>query len=225
MPDEQYPETVIPGAWETIGIHNDSWGYSKHDKNWKSAEELVYNLLKVVSKGGNFLLNVGPTGEGIMPLETTRIFDEVGEWMAINGEAVYNAGPTPLKKNVPWGFVTSKTEKLYLHVFDRPKNGKLVVPGVSFNLKKVRVLENGERLDATFVGNDLIIDLPANATNKIATVIEVDYEGAVEADNIPMVFQQHDNVLIAASATLEGGASMQTSVGWICLASGSMPNM
>ncbi|MCK7491067.1 MAG: alpha-L-fucosidase [Comamonadaceae bacterium] len=86
--------------------------------------------MAVVSKGGNYLLNVGPTGEGVIPGPSVEILRSVGEWMHRNGESIYGTSPSPFPAEPPWGFCTRKGDLLYLHVFDWPADGILRLEGL-----------------------------------------------------------------------------------------------
>ncbi|RPJ32459.1 MAG: alpha-L-fucosidase, partial [Planctomycetaceae bacterium] len=127
-PEQQIPPTGLPGVdWETCMTINDTWGYKSYDENWKSTEELIRNLADIASKGGNFLLNVGPTPEGLFPRPIERRLEEIGNWMAVNRESIYGTTASPIGKPA-WGRCTAKGNKLYLHVFNWPADGKLDVP-------------------------------------------------------------------------------------------------
>ncbi|MGD0093226.1 MAG: alpha-L-fucosidase, partial [Planctomycetota bacterium] len=135
-PEQEIPATGIPGAdWESCMTMNDTWGYKKNDQNWKSAETLIRNLVDIASKGGNFLLNVGPTAEGEMPAPSVERLAAIGKWIKVNSESLYAASPSPFAK-LPWGRCTGKPGKLFLHVFNWPKDGKLDVPGLSNKVAK-----------------------------------------------------------------------------------------
>jgi len=106
---------------------NESYGYSAHDQNWKSFPKIMQLFVETVSKGGNFLLNVGPDGDGAIPEPAVRIMEQIGEWMKVNGESIYGTTASPFQA-LDWGYCTQKNGKLYLHVFDRPADGKINLP-------------------------------------------------------------------------------------------------
>lgn len=189
--DHKTPEQRIPNLseldgqdWETCMTMNGTWGYKSYDHNYKPPATLIHNLLDIASKGGNFLLNVGPTAEGEFPPESVDILSKIGQWMKVNGEAVYGTKASPWGI-FPWGRCTKKEINngtiLYFSVFEWPANGKLVIPGFKNNVVSAKLLTNGVKVK-TIAGKDgtLTINLPATAPDPVASVIRVDIRGKVE---------------------------------------------
>jgi alpha-L-fucosidase len=170
-PEQEIPATGLAGVdWESCMTMNNTWGYKKSDHNWKSAEVLIRNLVDIASKGGNYLLNVGPTAEGLIPQASVERLEAMGKWLAVNGESIYGTSANPIGE-VPWGRCTAKCNKLYLHVFDWPADGKLVISGLDKKVSKAYLLAGGEKLAITTDGGLLTISLPAEAVDKIDTVV------------------------------------------------------
>lgn len=185
-PEQEIPPTGLPGVdWETCMTMNDHWGYNKHDDNWKSTEDLLRKLADIASKGGNFLLNVGPTAEGIIPQQSVNRLQEMGRWMRVNGEAIYGTQASPLK-SLEWGRCTWKPieggTRLYFHVFDWPEEGKLVIRGILSKAKKVFLLADPAQipLEVKSEGDALIIAVPGKAPDPVNAVVVLDVHGELE---------------------------------------------
>jgi len=190
-PEQTIPATGLPGVdWETCMTMNEHWGYNKTDKNFKSVEDLLRKLADIASKGGNFLLNVGPTAEGVFPEESIAALKAMGEWMKINGESIYATKASPFK-SLEWGRCTQKNIKggarLYLHVFDWPKDGRLVVPGIYNALSQAYLLSNNAKLSCERKEDAVIISLPAEAPDKINSVVVLDVKGKTDISNPPVI--------------------------------------
>ncbi len=128
-PEQTIPANGFPGHdWETCMTINDTWGFKSTDTNFKSSETLLRNLIDIASKGGNYLLNVGPTSKGVIPQPEADRLLAIGQWLKVNGEAIYGTAAGPFKQQFGWGRITQKPGKLYLEVFDWPKEGKLLLP-------------------------------------------------------------------------------------------------
>lgn len=169
-PEQEIPDTGLPGVdWESCMTMNDTWGYNAQDDNWKSDEELIRNLIDIVSKGGNFLLNVGPTAEGRIPEASIERLKAMGKWMSVNSEAIYGAEASPYEKP-DWGRYTQKDGVLYVHVFDWPSDGMLDIPLESAQGAE---LIGGQALDFDTSADGVTLHLPANAPDEIATVIAI----------------------------------------------------
>jgi alpha-L-fucosidase len=188
--DFKTPEQRIPDLseldgkdWETCMTMNGTWGYKSYDDKWKSAETMIRNLLDIASKGGNYLLNVGPKADGTFPAESIERLKAVGAWMKVNGEAVYGTKGSPLQP-LAWGRCTKKENNgnttLYLSVFNWPGDGKLPVPGIKNEVRSATFLATGKTVKTKAADGGLAIMLPDQALDPVATVIKVEVRGRVE---------------------------------------------
>ena len=186
-PENKIPTNSLAMDWETCMTMNHTWGYRAADNNWKSAETLVRNLVDIASKGGNFLLNVGPTSEGLIPEPSVERLKEVGAWMKVNGNAIYGTTKSPLAAQPAWGHVTQKGDKLYLHVFDWPADGKILVPGLKTQVAKAQLLKSGllgwhKKLPAANGDDGVTISVPKNAPDKISSTIVLKLKDAPQVE-------------------------------------------
>jgi alpha-L-fucosidase len=195
--DFKTPEQRIPDLseldgkdWETCMTMNGTWGYKSYDDKWKSTETLIRNLLDIASKGGNYLLNVGPRADGEFPAESIERLKAIGAWMKVNGEAIYGTQASPLAA-LSWGRCTRKEHNgnttLYLSVFDWPADGKLIVPGFHNEVNRAVLLASSKKLTTSIDKDQLVITLPAQAPDTIAAVIKVEVKGIVEKVQTPQV--------------------------------------
>jgi len=193
-PEQHIPPQGYPGRdWETCMTLNGTWGYKKDDNNWKSTETLIFNLCDIASKGGNYLLNVGPTSEGLIPQPSIDRLAEVGAWMKVNGEAIYGTTATPfggelgkpVKGVTGYGSATtvssrndwrctSKAGKIYVIIFKWPATGKFELPGLQSKITKASLLSDGTDLKVSQTESGATLDLPVAAPDKIASVIRVE---------------------------------------------------
>ena len=192
-PEQQVPATGFPGVdWETCMTMNDHWGYNSFDDNWKSEKDLLQMLADIASKGGNFLLNIGPTAAGEFPPASLERLQGIGKWMKVNGEAIYGTQASPFK-SLPWGRCTQKSIKdgtrLYLHVFDWPKDGRLIVPGILSEPRAAYLLARGRRsvLPVSRRDDALVIAVPGKPIDAVNTVIVLDVNGAADVTNAPEI--------------------------------------
>ncbi len=170
-PEQFFPDIIPNRDWESNITMNDTFGYKENDNNWKTSTALIRNLIEIVSRNGNFLLNVGPTGEGAIPEPSVKRLSEIGDWMRINGDSINGAKAGPIQ-NQRWGRSTRKPGKVFLHIFNWPR-GVLRVDGIDEYVKKAYLLSDRSRkpLKIEHVGDSLNITLPEKAPDRAASVV------------------------------------------------------
>jgi alpha-L-fucosidase len=201
------PEQLVPKGseqkdWETCMTMNDSWGYKRHDNNWKSTETLIHNLVDIASKGGNFLLNVGPSDEGIIPDESIKRLSEIGEWMNINGEAIYGTTNWEVWKEGDNELITdyyeddidrkveftdddfrftTKDNVIYASMFIWPEDDIIIKSINSDNIhedvvKSVSLLGSDHNISWSYEGDGLSLSLPETAPCKYTYVFKIELD-------------------------------------------------
>lgn len=187
--DTGTPEQKIPKPgeldgkdWETCMTMNGTWGYRTSDNKWKSPETLIRNLCDIASKGGNYLLNVGPDAHGEIPLPSIERLKAVGAWMKVNSEAIYATQASPFGI-LSWGRCTQKVVDgntiLYFSVFDWPKNGILEIPAPAKPVAAITLLAGGKKLKSTATPTGIAIRVPEIPTDPVASVIRVRLKGCL----------------------------------------------
>lgn len=190
-PEQQIPSTGLPGFdWESCMTMNDHWGYNKNDKNYKSTKEILRMVADIASKGGNYLLNVGPTSQGLFPTESIERLENIGKWIKVNGESIYGTSASPFK-TLDWGRCTQKmingNTRLYLHIFNWPQNGKLTVPGLYNKPIHAYLLADKNASPLSYQKNEdaIVIDIPPSAPDTINSVVVLDVSGKADINNPP----------------------------------------
>lgn len=192
--EQKVPADASREPWETCLTMNDHWGYNRADHNWKEPGKLINDLIDIVSKGGNLLLNIGPTGQGDFPEPSTTRLSQMGEWLRINDEAIYGAGPTPFGDEVgqyrepaagkrgkrtfvpSWEWrATTRPGRLYVHLLKWPE-GVIELPAFDKKVTRASLLgdTSGRELSYTQTAEGLSISLPAKAPTDFTTVIRLE---------------------------------------------------
>jgi alpha-L-fucosidase len=173
----QAPAPVPPledfQLWETCMTINDTWAYNKNDQHFKSVKALIQDLADVASKGGNFLLDVGPTPQGTIQPEFVERLQAMGKWMKVNGDSIYGTTYGPWQ-NLPFGKTTAKGKTIYLHLFDWPSKPELEVPGLKGRVSRITVLATGQRAQFKQEKGRMLIAVPSAAPDPNDSVLQID---------------------------------------------------
>lgn len=173
--EQHVPSTGIEGFdWEACMTMNDTWGYKAADQNWKSTTTLIRHLIDTASKGGNYLLNVGPTSKGEIPAASITRLKEIGEWMKVNNESIYGTSASPFAELPFDGRCTKRTGKLYFHLFEWPENKELRVPQIGGIEKAYLLMDPSASLPIQADATGETIILPDITPDPHATVIVVE---------------------------------------------------
>ncbi|MEN9840703.1 MAG: hypothetical protein RL376_503, partial [Verrucomicrobiota bacterium] len=178
------PAEFPPNAndWEGVPTTNESYGYNANDRSHKPASHFIRLLAKSAARGGNELMNIGPMGDGRIDPVDTKILREIGAWWSVNGASIRGTSRTPLAVQA-WGESTRKGDSLYLHVFDWPKSGRLVVSGLRTGVRRAFLLSSPDQPLANLrVGPDLVVTVPPAAPDAASSVVVLECESAPLAD-------------------------------------------
>ncbi len=162
--------------WEMCGTTNGSWGFRKDDQEWRDAALILNSLIATASRNGNYLLNVGPEGSGLIPAEPIKQLKIAGDWLKQYGEAVYETTGSPFPWSYDWGYITQKPNKLYLNIFNWPKDGTLTLNGLLSNVENIYVLGSDKKVKFNQESRYVSIDLTGVDKNELVTALVVHYK-------------------------------------------------
>ncbi|MDO6489635.1 alpha-L-fucosidase [Colwellia sp. 6_MG-2023] len=195
--DNVIPDKASANTWEGIATTNHTWGYSSYDHDWKSPKELMYWLVANVSKGGNFLLNVGPDGQGVIPEASANILKEVGKWLMVNGDAIYDSKPWVVDQEGPskidmkgtnyrkgnkvtFDFTeqdfwfTQKENKVYVISLTTPKTSSAVIKSIKeLKIKSIRLVGTSKLLNWSKTADAIHVQLPDLKNNGVGYSLEI----------------------------------------------------
>ena len=192
-PEQEIPAKGLPGiSWESCMTMNDHWGFNANDLNFKPTRELLRNLAEIASKGGNFLLNVGPTAEGAIPGASADRLREMGEWMKVNAEAITGTSASPFAE-LSGGYCTQKAvagrTRLYFHIVDWPESGVWRIPGLLNAPGRAFLLSDPAKRPLSVVREEdaLLVAVGPEPATPFHSVIALDIEGAPDVNDPPLI--------------------------------------
>ena len=200
-PEQNVPPTGLDYDWEACMTMNTTWGYKSYDDDWKSSEQLIRNLVDAASKGGNYLLNVGPMANGEIPQPSIDRLKDVGEWMSVNSSSIHGTTASPFTR-LKWGRATKQeypnATDLFLHVFDWPEDGLLRVDGLRSEVSGAYFMADFQQqipIEKTQAG--VVLQLPDEPLDEVDTVIVLKIKGKLDVERI-LPGQDGDGVLALA---------------------------
>ena len=200
-PEQHIPPRGFPGQmFEVCMTMNETWGFKKNDHDWKSSRTIIQNLSDIASKGGNFLLNIGPDATGRIPEPSIRILKDLGRWMKTNSEAIYATQASPFPRRLPWGRVTQKTNShgsttLFLHVWNWPADGHLLLPTLRTKPSSARTLATGKRASAKLSPDGLVVTLRDAAPDPDVSIVKLTFKQPLVITQLPFVEPADDGTL------------------------------
>ncbi|MFI2436195.1 alpha-L-fucosidase [Streptomyces sp. NPDC018693] len=183
------PSAPMSRPWERCATMNGAWGYTDWAENtYRSVKDIVQELVTVVSRDGNLLLNIGPKGDGSVPAGSQTVLNGLASWMSTHSDSIHGTSGSPFTTEPSWGKVTKKNGKLFAHVFTWPTNGRLRIPRIDNTISRVYLLNNPSASLSYTVTDQINVTVPATAPNANVSVVCVEVQGMPMSVS-PTVFQ------------------------------------
>lgn len=188
-PEQTVPAAPLARTWETCATMNGAWGYNAGLENsYRSATIILHEMVQVMSRDGNYLLNIGPKGDGTMTPGSTNILGAFATWMNSYSDSVHGTTASPYSAEPMWGYYTKKSGRLYAHVFNWPVGGLLQISLLTNAINRVYLLnDTNTSLSYTVSGGNINISVPVSAPNAMDSVVVVDVSGVPAAAAAPPV--------------------------------------
>ncbi|MET9697269.1 alpha-L-fucosidase [Streptomyces sp. NPDC006529] len=213
-PEQTVPARPLDRPRETCATMNGQWGHTDWAENdYRSVQDIVQEMVTVVSRDGNYLLNIGPEGDGAVPAGAAAVLGGLASWMGTHADSIHGTSGSPFAVEPPWGRITKKSGTLFAHVFSRPTDGALRIPAVHNTIGRVHLMNDPSvPLDHTVAGGQITVSMPAAAPNAYgcAVCVEVDGMPAVLAGGVyRLISAQSGKALDNDDTATEGGQVVQ----------------
>jgi alpha-L-fucosidase len=194
--DMEVPPRNAEGLWESCDTNNDSWSYAWYDNNFKSPKEILHRLISTVGRGGTYLFNIGPDGNGIVPEIGVKFLEEAGEWIKRYPQVIYGAGASPWGHALPWGDITSQENSLFLSVFDWPQDGLLYLPGLEDKIMSAEIItqDKSEKIEFDNKNGWTVFKVPSKPADSPVSVIEIKFDKKAEEIIVDETFGIYPNI-------------------------------
>lgn len=187
-PEQEIPAMGLRYDWESCMTMNHHWGYNAADADYKSAKDLIRKLADIASKGGNFLLNVGPMADGTFPPEAVKRLQTIGSWMQMHGHSIYSTQAS-LFGQLSFGCSTTGSKRIYLFIFDWSADGKLTLPGLISRPQAAHFMEYPDLpVGITMEETDVVLSVPQEAVESLVPVIELEFAETPQVANGPEIY-------------------------------------